>query len=193
MLAIAACAVRSGATSIGALAEWALPLSAAQLRRCGSRRDRAPSERTFRRLLGAVAAVAFDRVIGQWAAEHCESVGRAVVLDRKTRRSSADGAGKPLPLLAALLHNEAGGTAQLAVPDKTNEIPCARELLAPLERTGAVVTADALHTQRATARYLVEDKAADYLFTVKENQSTLYWDLARLPQRAFSPGGKNHR
>jgi predicted transposase YbfD/YdcC len=66
-------------------------------------------------------------------------------------------------------------------------------LLAPLDLNGAVVTADALHTQHETARYLVEDKGADYLFTVKENQPTLYWTLARLPQRAFSPGGKHHR
>ena len=68
-----------------------------------------------------------------------------------------------------------------------------KELLAPLDLAGAVVTADALHTQRETARYLVEDKQADYLFTVKENQSTLYWDLARLPQRVFSPRGHHHR
>lgn len=193
ILAIAACAVLSGAVSICAIAEWAMHLSPEQLRRFGSRRTTAPSERTLRRMLAAVDAAAFDRVIGQWAEEHCERVGRALALDGKTLRGSADGEKKPLHLLAALLHNEAVVTAQMAVPDKTNEIPCARELLAPLELTGAVVTADALHTQRETARYIVEDKAADYLFTVKENQSTLYWDLARLPQRAFSPGGKNHR
>jgi len=193
ILAIAACAVLSGASSICAIAEWAMHLSAEQLRCFGSRRTSAPSERTFRRMLGAVDAAAFDRVIGQWAQEHCETVGRALALDGKTLRGSADGPAKPLHLLAALLHHDAVVTAQMAVPDKTNEIPCARELLAPLEISGAVVTADALHTQRDTARYIVEDKAADYLFTVKENQSTLYWDLARLPQRAFSPGGKNHR
>jgi hypothetical protein len=193
ILSIAACAVLSGAVSICAIAEWALPLSAEQLRRFGSRRHHAPSERTFRRMLGAVEAAAFDRIVGQWAEEHCESVGRALAIDGKTLRGSADGDGKAVHLLAALLHHEAVGTAQVAVPDKTNEIPCAKELLAPLEVTGVVITADALHTQRETARYIVEDKQADYLFTVKENQSTLYWDLARLPQRAFSPGGRNDR
>lgn len=193
LLAIAACAVLSGARSICAMTEWAMHLSPEQLRRFGSRRASAPSERTFRRLLGAVDAAAFDRVIGQWVEEHCERVGRALALDGKTLRGSADDTGKPLHLLAALLHHEAVVTAQMAVPDKTNEIPCTRELLAPLELSGAVITADALHTQREPARYLVEEKAADYLFTVKENQSPLYWDLARLPQRAFSPGGKNHR
>jgi len=193
MLAIAACAVLSGVQSLGAIAEWALPLTPEQLRRFGSHRQSAPSERTFRRMLGAVDAAAFDRIVGQWAAEHCESVGRALAIDGKTLRGSADGDAKAVHLLAALLHDEAVVMAQMSVPDKTNEIPCAKTLLAPLDLSGAVVTADALHTQHETARYIVEDKGADYLFTVKENQPTLYWDLARLPQRAFSPGAKNHQ
>jgi hypothetical protein len=193
VLSIAACAVLSGTRSICAIAEWAIALSPEQLRRFGSRRHTAPSERTFRRVLGALDAAAFDRIVGQWVEEHCESVGRALAIDGKTVCGSADGETKAVHLLAALLHHEAVVTAQMAVPDKTNEIPCAKELLAPLDLIGAVVTADALHTQRETARYLVEDKGADYLFTVKENQPTLYWNLARLPQRAFSPGTKNHR
>jgi hypothetical protein len=193
ILSIAACAVLSGATSIGAIVEWAMHLTPEQLRRFGTRRPTPPSERTVRRMLGALDAAAFDRIVGQWAEEHCESVGRALAIDGKTLCGSADGDTKAVHLLAALMHNEAVVTAQIAVPDKTNEIPCAKALLDPLDLSGAVVTADALHTQRETARYLVEDKEADYLFTVKENQPTLYWDLARLPQRAFSPGAKNHR
>lgn len=193
LLAIAACAVLSGARSITAIAEWAVHLTPEQLRRFGSRRPTAPSERTLRRMLAAVDAAAFDRIVGQWAAEHCESVGQALAIDGKTLRGSADGDAKAVHLLAALMHNEAVVMAQMAVPDKTNEIPCAKTLLAPLDLRGAVVTADALHTQHETARYIVEDKEADYLFTVKENQPTLYWDLTRLPQRGFSPGAKNHR
>jgi hypothetical protein len=30
-----------------------------------------------------------------------------------------------------------------------------------------------MHTQKETARFLVEDKKADYVFTVKDNQPTL--------------------
>ena len=40
-----------------------------------------------------------------------------------------------------------------------------------------MVTADALYTQRETARFLVEEKGAHYLFTVKDNQKTLANDL----------------
>ncbi|MFH9090519.1 ISAs1 family transposase [Streptomyces sp. NPDC017673] len=71
--------------------------------------------------------------------------------------------------------------AQLRVPDKTNEIPCLRDLLEALDITGAVVTADALHTQVETARFLVEEKKAHYLLTVKANQPTLYASCRALP------------
>ena len=82
--------------------------------------------------------------------------------------------------------------AQAAVPPTTNEIPTLPALLAPLPLAGTVVTADALHTQTATARFLVEDKQADYVFTVKENQATLRDDIATLRLDAFPPGGHDH-
>jgi len=39
---------------------------------------------------------------------------------------------------------------------------------------------DALHTQRKTARYIVKEKKAHYLFTVKGNQPTLKADIEQL-------------
>lgn len=83
--------------------------------------------------------------------------------------------------------------AQMAVDEKTNEIPTLPQLLDPLPIAGAVVTADALHTQVETARYLVEDKKADYLFTVKDNQPTLREDIADLGLPAFSPSAHHRR
>jgi len=38
---------------------------------------------------------------------------------------------------------------------------------------GKTITADALLTQRKLARYIVEDRAAHYLFTAKDNQPTV--------------------
>jgi len=49
--------------------------------------------------------------------------------------------------------------------------------LAPLAIDGLVITADALLTQRAFARHLVEDRRAHYHFTVKANQKTLLNNL----------------
>ena len=70
-----------------------------------------------------------------------------------------------------------GARAVLAQKDadqKTNEITQVKPLLDDVDITGALVTADALHVQKETARYLAEDKGADYLCTaVKDNQPSL--------------------
>ena len=71
--------------------------------------------------------------------------------------------------------------------EKTNEIPELRALLAPLEISGQIVIADAMHTQTETARFITEDKKADYVFTVKKNQPTMFEDIASLPWEAFPP------
>jgi len=55
-----------------------------------------------------------------------------------------------------------------------------------------VVTADALHTQRATARYLTEQCGADYILTVKRNQPSLFDQVKRLPW-AQAPTGDTDR
>ncbi len=83
--------------------------------------------------------------------------------------------------------------AQLEVESKTNEIPTVKPLLEPLDIEGQVVTLDALHTQRETARYIVEEKKAHYLFTVKDNQSTLKQDIHDLNLVDFPPSAPNYR
>jgi predicted transposase YbfD/YdcC len=75
----------------------------------------------------------------------------------------------------------------VAVGEKTNEIPCIKPLLADLNIEGAVITADALHTQKESARFIVEDKKADYVFTVKEYQRTLLQDIQDLGLEALPP------
>jgi predicted transposase YbfD/YdcC len=50
-------------------------------------------------------------------------------------------------------------------------------LLEALDIAGKTITADALLTQRKLARYLVEERGAHYVFTVKDNQPTLSADI----------------
>jgi len=50
-------------------------------------------------------------------------------------------------------------------------------LLEAIDIQGREITADALLTQRALARYLVEERQAHYHFTVKKNQPSLLEDL----------------
>ena len=79
--------------------------------------------------------------------------------------------------------------AQREVGSKTNEIPIAPELLRAVPLQGKCVTADALHTQQALARYVVEEKKAHYCFTVKDNQPQLKQDIDTLfdEKRDFPP------
>ena len=97
------------------------------------------------------------------------------------------GDGRQTHLLAALFPRQGTVLAQRAVEAKHNEIPALRELLDPLSIEGRVVTADALHTQRETARFLVEEKGAHYLFTVKDNQKTLANDLKAFDWESIPP------
>jgi predicted transposase YbfD/YdcC len=56
-------------------------------------------------------------------------------------------------------------------------------LLDGVDLAGTVVTADALHAQRAHAEYLAGQRGAHYLITVKRNQPGLHAQLAALPWR----------
>jgi predicted transposase YbfD/YdcC len=62
---------------------------------------------------------------------------------------------------------------QITVDGKSNEIPAVQELLDVLNLKGAVVTADAMHCQKKTAKKIIE-KEADYILQVKGNQKGLF-------------------
>jgi len=59
-----------------------------------------------------------------------------------------------------------------------------RPLLDEIEIAGKVITADALLTQKAIAKYLVEERGAEFVFTVKENQPTVKRAIEALALRA---------
>jgi predicted transposase YbfD/YdcC len=66
------------------------------------------------------------------------------------------------------------------VSTKSNEIKYVEPLLKELSIEGKVITADALLTQKDICKFIVEEKKADYLFTVKDNQLTLKKDIEDL-------------
>jgi predicted transposase YbfD/YdcC len=112
-------------------------------------------------------------------AEPVRSVLLAV--DGKTVRGAIDAEGNQTHLLAAMTHHQGLVIAQTEVDGKTNEIPMLPTLLDQIDDlAGVVVTADALHTQRATARYL-HQRGAEFVFCVKENQPKLFTALNTLP------------
>lgn len=156
-----------------------------------------PSESTIRRTLARVDAAVLDQVIGVWAWLRTRVVDgrRVIAVDGKTLRGAKDAAGHLTHLLAAL--DQASGVVlgQVEVGAKTNEIPLITDLLAAFDLTDVVVTADALHCQRATAEYIVE-RGGHYVFTVKNNQQALRNLLKVLPWNEIpvssSIGGRDH-
>lgn len=107
----------------------------------------------------------------------------ALAVDGKERRLAKAGAKTKVHLLGALVHHLGAliGQDRVAKTEKTNEIKHFAPLLAPLPLTGVLITADAIQTQRAHARWLVEDKNAHYLLPVLGNQPGLYARLDALP------------
>lgn len=198
ILAVAICAVLCGARSYVAIAEWAARCSQNLLKRLGCRRSALsgryipPSEPTIRRLLQSIDAEQVDRALAGWLRSLGDGGGDAVAFDGKTLRGAKRGDGGQVHLLCAVLHGSAVTLGQCEVDAKSNEIPAAPLLLAPLELTGKTVTADAMHTQRELARLLVEEKGADYCLTVKDNQPTLKQDIADwFEPVAFPPSARN--
>lgn len=103
-----------------------------------------------------------------------------LAVDGKTVRGAVDAEGNQTHLLAAMTHHQGLVIAQTEVDGKTNEIPMLPTLLDGLDIAGVIITADALHTQRATARYL-HQRGAEFVFCVKENQPKLFAALNTLP------------
>jgi Domain of unknown function (DUF4338)/DDE_Tnp_1-associated/Transposase DDE domain len=191
LLAITLCAMISGAQGSTAIAEWVQRLTPGMLRRLRCRCTREgvyerPSEATIRRLLQTLDVEALERQLGGWLLSHT-SAGEAVALDGKSLRASRAAGERARHLLAAFGQQSHLVLNQVEVEAKSNEIGAVKPLLDPLPLAGRVVTADALHTQTETARYLVEDKHAHYLLTVKDNQPTLKADIAALRMEALPP------
>lgn len=65
---------------------------------------------------------------------------------------------------------------QKTVENKSNEIPAVQELIEMLDVKGIIITADAMHCQKETARKII-DNGGDYVLQLKANQKSLYEDV----------------
>lgn len=187
MLALALCACISGVKSYDGMGDYAKALPPDALRLLGFKRGKPPSESALRKFLQKLNAEEMDRKTGDWFLKQMTLKEAAIAIDGKTLCGSHNGIKKAIQLLGAILHKEGVVVAQKKVRDKTNEIPMVKELLKPLDIEGAIVTLDAMHTQKKTATYIVEKKKADYVLVAKENQKSLKADIAAVAEDDFSP------
>ena len=152
------------------------------------RRYRPPSESSFFRLLSNLNPRQLEKALLEWQ-DHVlgkrDPVGDQVSVDGKELLNS-----RGLEIASAYSVKEGRWLGSEAVAEGSNEIPAVQELLHRVEIEGSLVTADALHTQTETARIVVQEKGADYLFTVKGNQKGVCENVQQLYQglsHAFSP------
>ena len=138
-----------------------------------------PSHDTFGRVFARLDTAEFLAAMHSWVDAFAGSLrGQGVAIDGKTLRGSFDRAAgqSPLHTITAFACEMRICLRQMAVNEKSNEIPAVPELLKLMELTGATVTLDAMHCQLETAEAILAAEA-DYILLVKGNQGSLYQAL----------------
>ena len=141
-----------------------------------------PCAMTYRRVLAeAVTISELDHLTRTYLLSWPGAGQRVqIALDGKTARGvRVNDQTRAIHLLAAYLPHEGIVLMQVEVGSHTNEIPMAPEVLKVLDLQGKIVTADALLTQRALSKLIVE-AGGNYVWTVKDNQPQLRRDIEQL-------------
>ena len=199
VVVLALAAVLAGTRSLSGIAGWAHDQPRWVLARVGVTR-RPPSLSTIRRVLLLVDPDLLDAVLHAWLAAQAPppatlQTRRAVAVDGKTCRGALGPDGTRVHLFSIVDHATGVPLGQVQAPSKGFEIAVFATVLDRLNLTDVVVTADALHTQRAHARYL-HRHGGKYVFIVKGNQPSLHTQLRTLPWAQVPVGdhqeGKGH-
>ena len=137
-----------------------------------------PSGSLYRWLLPKIDVQVFEQVISTWVwATSQASPTDPLAVDGKTVRGARATERDAPHLLSCFTHQSQEVWAEVAVGEKTNEIPEARKLLPTLPIAGRVCTFDALHSHRQLWNLLRSHQGYP-LFVIKGNEPTLQADLA---------------
>jgi predicted transposase YbfD/YdcC len=200
VLGLAACAVAADHSTPTEIGEWCQDAGQELLASLGARYDAlagrylAPGRDTVARVLGRVDPDLLDCVLCRFLAEagaaretpvpEAGTAMEQIAVDGKVLRGSRGNGFPAVTLISAYAPARGTVLAQREVAVKSNEIPALPVLLDQVALVGKVVTADALHTQDATARYL-RRRGAHYVLTVKANRPKL---LAAIRESFAEPG-----
>jgi predicted transposase YbfD/YdcC len=144
-----------------------------------------PSHDTFERVFDRLDPEEFQSCFRDWMQALHEALGLSqIAIDGKTLRGSGAGGNKALHLVSAWATANCLSLGQIAVDEKSNEIPAIPKLLELLDLHGALVTIDAMGCQKAIAATVVEG-GGDYVLTVKENQEHLLADIRAALNQAY--------
>jgi predicted transposase YbfD/YdcC len=166
------------ADSTLAIAQWCRDQHPLFKRLFGPRRFLCPSDSLYRKLLPRLNAEQIECTLADWIRSTLVAGPEdPIALDGKTVRGARTDQQAAPHLLSFRTHQSQETLLQVAVSAKTNEIPVAQALLPCLPLAGRVCTADALHTQKEFMQ-CVDALGGKCVLTVKNNQPTLYADLA---------------
>lgn len=183
ILTLIGAALVSGQRGMQAVSQWVTEHAEELCRLLRPPRQRLPSDSTLRRALRVLDLDALEQRLAGFAAgltDAARPVGTVtgLAIDGKAVRG-ANAHGAALHLVSLVRHDDARVLRQVAVAAKSNEITAVPRVLAGYDLTGAVVTMDALLTQRALARQ-IRRQGGHYLLVVKENQPALYAAIEQL-------------
>src|SRR5512135_1809671 len=181
VVVIALMAVLAGANGPTAIAKWAAMKQEFLLKTLNLPHG-IPRKDVFRRVLMLLKPGAFQACFANWLqslrarAATATGVEQPVLaVDGKTARRSHDrnhglGALHAVSVWASEFGLSLG---QVACAEKSNEITAIPELLRLVDIQGAIITIDAMGTQKAIAEQIIEGEA-DYVLALKGNQGTLH-------------------
>lgn len=192
VVVIALMAVLAGASGPTTIAQWAKYKEAFLLGVLDLPHG-VPRKDVFRRVLSLLHPAAFQACFPAWlsalkdqAAAVSEIEQPVYAVDGKTARRSHDrkkglGALHCVSVWASELGLSLG---QVACDAKSNEITAIPELLKLVDIHGAIITIDAMGTQKAIAEQIIEQKA-DYVLALKGNQEKLHDAVIEYIDRQF--------
>jgi predicted transposase YbfD/YdcC len=181
VVVIAIMAVLAGANGPTAIARWAA-LKEEFLTNLLDLPHGIPCKDVFRRVLMALEPGVFQGCFANWLRSLRDTAAAAtgieqpiLAVDGKSARRSHDrrnglGALHSVSVWASEFGLSLG---QVACAEKSNEITAIPELLRLVDIKGAIITIDAMGTQRAIAAQIIEGEA-DFVLALKGNQETLH-------------------
>lgn len=138
-----------------------------------------PSADTFERVFSKIDPEEFKSCFMEWIQTISQlTKGDVVAVDGKTLRRSHDkrNGKSALHMVSAWACGNGLVMGQVKTREKSNEITAIPQLLKLLEIEGCIVTIDAMGCQKHIAEAII-DKSADYVFSLKGNQSNLHDDV----------------
>ena len=180
-IVIAILAILAGANGPTAIARWARVKKDLLVRGLHLPHG-VPRKDVFRAVLSLLNPKVFQACFTEWlkalklsAMDKLDIDRPVLAIDGKTNRRSHDkakglGALHSVSVWASQLGLSLG---QVACDDKSNEITAIPELLHLIDIKGAIITIDAMGTQKEIARQIIDAKA-DYVLALKGNQGSLH-------------------